>query len=196
MNRRQGLLALVGTTAVLVAVGGVASVIPVRPAVQALGNDYLLVAAIAALGLVAALPALFSGRASNVEQTAVPTPETPATVPPAGQTFDETVGSWRFRLPLSGRERRRAVRDRLRSAAVGAVMRERNCSRDAARRRVASGEWTDDPGVAAYLGEAESGDAPPDASVGDRVGALLAGETWHERQARRTADVLAERGMR
>lgn len=196
MNRRRTLLGLTGATALLVAVGGLASVLPVRSAVGVLGNDYLLVAAIAAAGLVAALPALVSGRASNVQQATVPTPETPATVPPAGATFDEAVGSWRFRLPLYGREQRRAVRDRLRSAAVGTVMRERNCSRDAARRRIATGEWTDDPGVAAYLGGGEDVDDPPRAGVGGRVGALLSGETWHERQARRTAEHVAERGRR
>jgi hypothetical protein len=194
MNRRRTLLGLAGATALLVAVGGVASLLSVQPAVDALGNDYLFLAVIAGVGLLVAFPAFVSGRASNVEQATVPTPETPATVPPAGRTFDETVGSWRFRLPVYGREQRRAVRDRLRAAAVGAVMRERNCSRDVARRRVAAGEWTDDPGVAAYLGGGADVDDPPRAGIDDRLGALLSGGTWHERQARRAADRLADRG--
>ncbi|WP_440010607.1 DUF7269 family protein [Halomicrococcus sp. SG-WS-1] len=193
MNRRRVLFGLAGAVALGIAVGGVAVAIPLRTVVDAVANDYVLVAAIAVVGLVVATAALVTGRASNVEQAAMPTPEEPTSVPPPGREFDAALDSWRFRLPLVGRRRRAAVRERLEATAVATVSRERNCSREVARKLVATGEWTDDPLVAAYLGTVANEAGVVSRAVG-RAAALLAGETWHERCARRTAEAIAERG--
>lgn len=190
MTGRRVLFGLSGAVALVLAVAGGAGALPIRTLVAALGNDYLLVVAIGGIGLLVAIPVLASGRDGNLAQAEVPAPEEPVTVQPAGDDFDETVGSWRYRLPLAGRNRRRAVRERLRTAAVETVMRAENCSRADARRLVDSGEWTDDRAVAAYLGGSDA----PNAAVGTRASTFLRGRTWHEHCARRAAAEVAERG--
>ncbi|WP_458187856.1 DUF7269 family protein [Haladaptatus sp. NG-WS-4] len=131
---------------------------------------------------------LGAGRKSRAGRDAHP--EEPVSVHPAGHDFDETLGSWQYRLPFAGHTRRQAVRECLHIAAIETVMRTENCSRDEARRLVESGSWTDDLAVSAYLG----GSAAPSASVGTRAATILRGRTWHEHCAHRTAAEIAQRG--
>jgi len=190
MKGRRIALGLVGVIALVFAVVGGTNAIPIRSLVSALGNDYLLVVAIGGFGLLVAIPVLASGRDGNLVQADMPAPERPVTVPPAGSGFDETVGSWRYRLPFVGREKRTAIEERLRTAAVETVMRAENCSRGEATRRVRTGEWTNDPTAAAYLG----GSDVSGSSVGTRISARLTGRSWHQHCARRTAAEIADRG--
>ena len=192
MNGRRVMLGLVGVLALVFAVAGGANAIPINSLVATLGNDYLLVVAIGALGLLVAIPVLGSGRDGNLVQADMPTPEEPVTVPPAGNDFDETIGSWSFRLPFVGRKHRRSVEKRLRAAAVETVMRAENCTRKDARQLVESGEWTDDPAVAAYLG----GSNVSGVGTGSRVSTVLTGRSWYQRCARRTATEIADKGER
>lgn len=190
MNGRRIMLGFVGAVALVFAVVGGANAVPVRSLVSALGNDYLLVVAIGGFGLLVAIPVLASGRDGNLVQADMPAPERPVTVPPAGNDFDETVRSWRYRLPLVSREMRAAVQERLRTAAVETLIRAENCSREEATRQIETGEWTDDPAVAAYLG----GSDVPGSNVGARVSTRLTGRSWHQHCARRTAAEIADRG--
>ncbi len=190
MNGRRVLFGLSGAVAVVLAVAGGPEMLPVRALLSLLGNDYLLVVSIGGFGLLVAIPVLFSGRDGNLVQAEMPAPEEPVTVPAAGYRFDETVASWRYRLPLVGRSQRNTVRDRLRTAAVEMLMRTENYSCEEARGLIDSGEWTDDPVVASYLGGADA----PKNGAGSRLSTLLRGRTWHEHCARRTAQRIAERG--
>ncbi|EFW91241.1 hypothetical protein ZOD2009_15476 [Haladaptatus paucihalophilus DX253] len=190
MKGRRVTLGLAGTVALVLAVAGGANAVPVRSLVTALGNDYLLVVAIGGVGLLVAIPVLTSGRDGNLVQADMPAPERPVTVPPAGHDFDETVGSWRYRLPVVGRKRRHAVEERLRTAAVETVMRAENCSRNEAKRLVETGKWTDDSTAAAYLSSSDVSNS----SAGRRVSSLLTGRTWHQHCAHRTAAEIADRG--
>ncbi|WP_231189742.1 hypothetical protein [Haladaptatus sp. DYF46] len=190
MNGRRVTLGFVGAVALVFAVAGGANAVPVRSLVSVLGNDYLLVVAIGGFGLLVSIPVLVSGRDGNLVQADMPAPERPVTVPPAGNGFDETVGSWRYRLPLVGRKNRADIEERLRTAAVETVMRAENCSREEATRRVRTGEWTDDPTAAAYLG----GPDVSDSSIGTRVSTRLTGRSWHQHCARRTAAEIADSG--
>lgn len=191
MNIRRGALGTAGVLllglSVAVSDGGVLADL-VGAAVTALGNDYLLLAAIAAGGLVLAGAMIASGRAGNLDQARMPDPERPIAVPAPGGRFDERVGGLRFGLPVVGRSAREAVRERLRATAVDVTMRAQGCGRAEAERRVAEGRWTDDPEAAAFL--AEGSELP---SAGGTVAALLDGETPQGRRARRTADALVDR---
>lgn len=160
-----------------------------RTGVETLGNDYLLVAALGALGTLVGLLMLATGRSGNLVQTTTPDPERPPSVPAAGDDFDRTVRSLRFTLPLVGRSARRTVRERLRAAAVEATAHDAGCSRAEAERRVADGTWTDDDAAAAFLAT----DGGPSAAVGGRLTALVDGETLGQRRARRAADAVVAR---
>lgn len=73
----------------------------------------------------------------------------PAAVP--GSPLDERIA--RVADPSPGGYRDRSdLRDRVRAIAVGAVARDRNCSREAAAAAVDDGTWTDDRAAAAFFG--------------------------------------------
>ena len=190
MRGRRIMLGLVGVLALVFAVAGGANAVPIHLLVAKLGNDYLLVVAIGSIGLLVAIPVLASGRDGNLVQADMPAPEEPVTVPPAGNDFDETVESWSYRLPFVGRKHRRNVKERLRTTAIETVMRAENCTRKDARRLVESGEWTDDPTAAAYLGDSNV----PGTGIGNRASTVLTGKSWHQHCSQRTATAIADRG--
>lgn len=148
------------------------------------GGDYVLMAVLSGLALLAAVPVVVSGREGTLKQTETPDPEIPVEVPPAGVDFDETVRGWRFRTPIVGDSTRKQVKDRLQRGAVGALMRAENCGRGRARRLVREGEWTDDTEAAAFLGSATQSVTVTTAA------ALLRRQTPGEYRARRTAEAI------
>lgn len=100
-----------------------------------------------------------------------------------GAAFDASVDRW---LPGSlPRDRREAIRDRLRETAVRTLIREGggsrdgNYSRDGARERVRRGIWTDDPVAADFLGPGD------DAGVG-----ALRRRLRFRRDVRRTVEAI------
>ncbi len=155
MNRTaRALLAGVGVAALLGALTlDAAALLPVDAAVSALGNDYFLVVAVGAVALAAGLAAYASGRASNVGGAEMPAPERPTSAPAAGSGFDTDRGRWALVVPMYGADRRRRLRERLRTAAVETVRHADNCDRATAEARVDAGEWTDDDVAAAFLAE-------------------------------------------
>ncbi|RDZ62164.1 hypothetical protein C5B90_17565 [Haloferax sp. Atlit-12N] len=184
MNRRKllfGLLGL-GCLAAGTVVQGVGS--RATALVSEAGGDYVLVAALSGVALLAALPVVVSGRESELQQVETPDPEVPVRVPPAGREFDETVRGWDYRTPVLGDSTRQRVKTRLRKAAVEAVMRERNCGRSRARRLVRRGEWTDDAEAASFLG------SPSRSTLATAVSALPRRRTPAEFRARRTAEAI------
>lgn len=185
MNRRRLLLGVAGSLAVgavSLASGALAGVVPVEALVALLGNDYLFVAAIAGGALLLAL--LLAGQNSGASQVEVPDPEGTVTVPAPGDEFAATVDSWWLAVPFVSEADRRAVRERLRAAAVGAVARTQNCSPTRAADRVREGTWTDDDCAASFLAVDES-------RGGEWLTALGRGQTPFAYRARRTADAIA-----
>jgi len=178
-------VALLGVALTMASDGPLATVVGVG--VDVLGNDYLFVAVIGVVGSLIGLLMLASGRSGKLTQTTTPSPERPPSVPTVGDDFDRTVHGLRFKLPLVGRPTRRAVRGRLRAAAVDVTVRDAGCSRDEAERRVADGTWTDDDAAAAFLAT----DGGP--AVGGRLAALVDGETLCQRRARRAVDEIVAR---
>lgn len=187
MNRRRVALGVVGLLCLALGLFANSGEGVVADATAALGSDYALVAGLAGVTLVASLPVLVSSREGALEQSTTPDPEQPVDRPAAGHDFDETIHGWRFRLPLVGDRRRAETRQRLREAAVGAVMRAEDCDRDAAKRLVERGAWTDDPAAARFLdpGVAAGG------TLATWADAVTRFETPTERRARVTAEAIA-----
>lgn len=183
MRRRRLASALVGLVAVAGAWTSAAEeVLPVDGLVGLLGNDYLLVAAVAVAVAGVAVAAVASGREANQARGDLPGPEAATTAPTAGDGLDDALADPTLAVPLVGRSRE-AVRDRLREAAVATVRRRRNCSEEAARRRVETGAWTDDPVAASFLAEGATPDRPatrgrPPARPDDPGPASLPGRLW------------------
>lgn len=136
--------------------GSVAAALPVDAAVDLLGNDYLVVAAVAAVGFVLALLLVLSGRPGNVREVTTPDPERAVSLPVPGDEFDAAMASRLALVPFVGRTDRTALREQLRTDVVHWVMRAENCPRSEAERRVADGDWTDDSRAALFLADGTS----------------------------------------
>jgi uncharacterized repeat protein (TIGR01451 family) len=153
VRERPSLLAGLGLAAagiLLLAAPGLASAVP--------GNDYLVIG-VGVLALLAGLRLAARRRKAEIEGTDTGDPELRIPVPAPGDTLAERLR----RIELFGRRpqrTRRRIRERLRDAAVAVVRRRRRCSREEARRLVLSGEWTDDPHAAVFVG-GEGVEPPP-----------------------------------
>ncbi|PSP82779.1 hypothetical protein BRC96_11290 [Halobacteriales archaeon QS_6_64_34] len=185
--RRLGQLAL--AVASVVAVGlalvpGVVALLPVEAVVAWLGNDYFLLGAFGGVALAVLGWAVARRATGRVEQAAPPDPETVPNAPRPGERVDDLLARWPWRLDRSDRE---YLRGRLRTAAVYSEL-GTGRSRTAARERVESGAWTDDPVAARYLSES----AGP--TVTQRLRPMLRGDSWTQYGARRAARALVEGG--
>lgn len=158
--------------------------------VTLVGNDYLVVAGVAAIGLVAAFGRFYGGRTSNIQQASMPEPERPVTVRPAGDEFDEALSTLRLHVPVLGRALRRECHANLREVAVRTLCRMDHCPRAEALDHLERGDWTTDEDAAAFLRR----DEPPTPSVTTELGSLLRGEPWFRAQACCTAEALLALG--
>ncbi|MFD1647797.1 DUF7269 family protein [Haloarchaeobius litoreus] len=191
MKLRRAGLGLVGIAAIagfLLTGGNIASLLPVDAAVELLGNDYLVVAAVAATGFALALLLVLSGRPGNVDEVTTPDPERAISLPVPGDDFDDAMGSRLALLPLVGGTDRAGIRERLHSDVVHWLMRSENCSRTEAELRVATGDWTDDRDAALFLADRPSRRA--------RASAILRSwlrlRPWVQVGAHRTARALVD----
>lgn len=178
--------------ALVLAVTTAAGLAPLADAIASLvdsvGYDYALAAVLGSMAVLAALGVFVSGRGSTMTQTEMPTVERPVPVPAAGTELDETIQGWRFATRIFGGTEADAVRERLRTAAVDAIVTAEGIPRSVARERVDSGTWTDDGAAAAFL----VGRYTP---LGTWLRALVSGETGPAYRARRTiAAIVACRG--
>lgn len=156
MNRARGLALAIGgflfAFGVVIAVDpAVATLLPIGAAVAALGHDYLLAAGVGALAGAAALGVMGLRAHQGFDQATPPSAEDVPTGVPLGRDVDRVVrGDVMPHEHVVGDLRER-VRERLHRAAVGTVLRTERCSRETARERVESGEWTDDQVAATFL---------------------------------------------
>ncbi|WP_267642389.1 DUF7269 family protein [Haloarchaeobius amylolyticus] len=195
MNRRRFLTAVLGVLALVAGVTALGSDLgePVAETLlAALGNDYVVAAAVAGLGLLVAVPVLLSARASTLDQATMPKPEESLTKPAPGDDFDETLTADVLMVPHVSADRRETVREDLRESAVAVVAQATGTGRHEAAERVRQGTWTDDEAVARFL--AESGDQrSPGSSLTARLRALAGGDSPFQHRARRTARAIADR---
>lgn len=189
-RRRFGLpLAILGGIAfalglVTIIKPAIARIIPIAPVLALLGNDYVLVAVFALAALLVGVAVLVSCARSGISQSTPPDPEQIHNVPRFGSEFDDFLSERGFSV-LTGTDRHREVRTRLRKTAIATVMRESNCTRDEARARVERGTWTDEPEAVTFL--AESGEP----GLTARIVAALRGDSPFQRSARLTAAEIA-----
>jgi len=179
-----GLAGLLVLAVALIADGPVSGTVNVLLAL--FGSEYLLVAVIGLVAFAAGVAAFVTSREAAT-QTGTPDPERPVAVPAPGESFDESAADWRCLLPVTGREHRATVRERLRRTAVETVAVTDDCARETAARRVDDGTWTTDEVAAAYLGETAD-----ETTEKGWFGLLLGGETPTEYRAERTVSAIAD----
>lgn len=183
--RRAGWVALVAVGVVafgLALVPGVVTLLPVEAVVEWLGNDYFVLGAFGGVAL-AVLGWMVARRATGrVEQASPPDPETVPDAPRPGERVDDLLARWPGGLGGADRD---YLRERLRAAAVYAELGEGR-SPTAARERVDSGTWTDDPVAARFLGADPAGP-----TIAERLRLALRGDAWTQHAARRAARELA-----
>lgn len=173
-------LAAVGA---VVTVAGVTLLLAPGLAPVTLDSTLAFVGVGVATACVAALAAF--GAIAGEEGTVSTVPDaTDRRIP--GDEFDEALAA----VSAAGRRdpgrHRRAVRERLEAAAVALLVEVEDCSPDDARRRLAEGDWTDDPAAAAFFRE----DEVPSLSTGDHLRLLAGGDLPFRRRARRVVAAL------
>lgn len=130
-------------------------VLRIDAAIEALGSDYVVLAALGLLAVGLALLLVAARRVRGVSEATPPAVEGVLTATHPGASFDRAGGG-----RLSGFLSARSANDRrhrLREAAIRATMRAEGCSRTDAERRVDEGTWTSDPVAAAFLSASERG---------------------------------------
>jgi len=186
-----GLLA-VGTAILVVIRPATARLLPVAAIRATLGSDY---AAVAVIGLVAVgcgLLALSGRLRRGVTEVTPPVVEGVQSATYPGATVDRTAG----RSLLAATEASDSAggdstdaptetRRRLRQAAIAATQAAKNCSQEAARRRVDDGSWTTDTVASAWLAADESGSGP--------TGSTATASPASERTVARTVSAITER---
>jgi hypothetical protein len=183
MRSRRVLLAvgtvITGVGLVMTALPGVAAVVPGQ-------QELVLVVAVVAVG--GALVTLSRRRGVDFERVETGDPETLVSLQAPG---DEARSSFRRASALKLTDSRHRVEERLRKVAVDVIRRRHDCSAAEAEEMLATGEWTDDPHAAAFLGDGEAVDTP-------RLppGMWLRVESPFTYRARRTVDaIVALSGM-
>lgn len=181
-------LAIVGSVvfalALLVVVSPeAATAVRVDELVELVGNDYLLVVPLAVLAATGVLAVLAARIRSGVDQATPPDPEGVPTAPHPGSEFDQLADGGPGILGRLLFDETEHARDHLRETAIRTVMRADNCSREAARERVAAGDWTDDRAAAEFLADGHTRGGGPLA--------VLLGTTGFEREFRRAATAIA-----
>ncbi len=93
-----------------------------------------------------------SRRRTPLEQVETDDPERRYEAPTPGEELEEML---RFASQRSrrGNRPREQIRERIAAVAVDAIVAAEDCSASTARERVRSGEWTDDPVAAWFVGE-------------------------------------------
>jgi|AntRauTorcE11898_2_1112593.scaffolds.fasta_scaffold29102_2 hypothetical protein len=141
--------AAIGAIAVLVGLAisfqqGLASAIPA---------SWAFVLVIAVVAGVQTIRTAFSRRRTPIQAAETGDPERRYEAPTPGDDLAETIALSRQRTRGTDRPRDR-VRRRVATAAAAAVADAEGCSLEEAGERVRTGEWTEDPVAAWFLGEA------------------------------------------
>lgn len=199
MNPIRDLLTLLGIAVVGIGLGIAVRIAPPidtieLKAVDFLGTDYLLVAAVGAVAGIATVLVVTARALSSGHQLSTPDPESVPAVPELGGELDRFIDGSAGRRHFRSAERD-DIRHRLRAAATTAVMHREGCDHTAASEQIENGDWTDDIEAAAFLG----GPGAPRPPLVARAEAAIDGQLWVQRGARRAVAAvidLAEDGER
>ncbi len=160
--------------------------IPVGQLEQELGYDYLVVAPVAAFGVLIALLLSYHGRVTKINQIGTPNAEEVEDVPAPGDDFDALVQKAEgFAFRKKTRESRDEIKERLTKAAV-AVLVDEGYTKPEAREKIEDGSWTSSKYAASLLG-GRSAPAPPITSL------VPFGSSTFEKSVKRTVDEICSR---
>lgn len=159
-----------------------ASLVPVGAALAILGNDYLLVAAVAVAVLACVVVLALARTVTGVTEATPPTVEEVAPAAP-GRDVDEALAA---ASAVRVTDEHRRLHERVRTAAVATLAESERCSRREARERVDRGSWTGDPDAAAFVAAPDL--RPP--SLPARVLARLRGDHWFRRRVAATVRAI------
>jgi len=179
---RRTALALAGVASTAAGLSLLATPVAAPTGVPVLPTVGLLAVAALAVGGLAALD-----RVGRDVGTGDPG-GSPAAVAVPGDAFDDRLAA----LSVGDEAGREAVRVRLTAAAAVVAADEMDCSRSAARERVAAGEWPED-GDGEDSSRVRAFFAGREPSAAERAATVLTGEPTVARRARRAAAVLADR---
>lgn len=135
------------------------------------------------LALVQGGRVLREGWRTDLDRAETGDPELVEGVPTPGDDFDDALATAGRVHVLEGRGE---VEERLERAAREVLQRRRECAPEEARRRLAEGDWTDDPLAASFF----AGDARGRLSWRRRVRIRLGSRSLFELQARSAASEL------
>lgn len=194
MTLRTRLVAAAGLSAVAVGVAAwlapsVAVATGLVDLLATVGNAYSLFLALGVLALILAFTLGMTALLSGDRAATMPTVEGFTSTDTPGDEFELAMADLagrrgRAARPESHRER---IERRLRNDAVRTVARVDGCSMATARKRVDSGEWTDDRYAAAFVGDDVAGPR-----WWQRLRDRLLRVDGFERSARRAAQELAD----
>lgn len=183
MSALRSFFATIGLT--LAALGLLFVFVP--DAASLLSLPRLGVVVLGVFAIVQGIRSLQARRRAGIDGAEPPAPEARQTTDWPGDEFDHRVSvlSRRRGRSWAGGEHER-LRRRLRAAAVEAAAHRWRLQSDEARQRIETGEWTDDPAAAWFLG-GSAVDRPP---LSVRIRAFVDAQTAFGFYANRTADAV------
>jgi hypothetical protein len=117
-----------------------------------MGAHSIFVLVVGAFAGMEALLDVQARRRTKPTQAETGDPEAGLVPERAGVEIDEALAVAEHGLDRYTRERRDAIRDRVRSAAVEVLTRREECTPEEASAMLQQGSWTDDPYAAAFFG--------------------------------------------
>ncbi|WP_227375867.1 DUF7269 family protein [Haladaptatus halobius] len=176
------------TTVGILAVGWGLAVVFAPELAAVVSTGEIFVNLVGILALVQGLRVVQSRRRRDVEGAVTGDPETNVTHPTPGREFDERLRTVHSGSRSQRFQSRKRLREHLERSLLEAIVQREGCSEDDAKARMETGDWTDDPYAAAFLG----GPSAPRRSWREWLRRSLGGETTFQRRARRTADAVTD----
>jgi len=173
---------ITATLGVLLGVVGIAALaVPRITTPLPTGESFVLVVgAVLVLGAVAQVQ---RRRHTELDYAETPDAELAVDLPTPGDDLDRRLG--RLRLTRFNEAERHRIRDEIADVAAETIRRRQRGSREAARRALEEGTWTEDPFAAAFF----TGRVPQ-APTTDRLRELFDRESPFKRRAVRSIDAL------
>lgn len=138
------------------------------------------------IALIQGFRSVQSRRLTTIEQASLPPIEDRESTPIPGDDFDERIQHMRGFYTRGAASEEERIKQRLRGTAIDVLTRTKDISNDAARHQLDTGEWTDDPIAASFLGGSDA----PSSPIGFRLQSRVSSGSYKRRAANRTTDEI------
>ncbi len=138
------------------------------------------------IALIQGFRSVQTRRHTQIEQAKIPPIEKRETTPIPGEDFDERIQHLRGVYSRGTASEEERIKQRLQSTAVDVLTRTQDISNETARRQLETGEWTNDPIAAAFLGGSDA----PNSPMGFRLQSRVSSGSYKRRVAIRTTDEI------